>query len=83
MRVLHGEIFICVDEAVVQARRFRASWQSELVRYVIHGVLHLRGFDDLHPAGRRKMKREEDRLLREIALRFALSKLARRPRLRA
>src|SRR5688572_23543461 len=35
---LHGEIFICVDEAVAQARRFRAVWQSELVRYTVHGV---------------------------------------------
>jgi rRNA maturation RNase YbeY len=80
---LHGEIFVCVDEAVVQARRFHTRWPSELVRYVIHGVLHLRGFDDRRPAARRKMKRKEDQLLCEIAVRFALSRLARRPKLRA
>ena len=79
----HGEIFVCVDEAVAQARRFRTGWQSELVRYVIHGVLHLRGFDDQRHGARLKMKREEDGLLREIGVRFALSKLARRPRLPA
>lgn len=72
---LHGEIFICVDEAVLQARRFGASWQSETVRYVVHGVLHLLGHDDLRAAARRKMKREENRLLREITRRFPLSKL--------
>ena len=32
---LHGEIFICLDEAVAQARRFHTTWQSELVRYVV------------------------------------------------
>ena len=38
--LLHGEIFVCLDEAASQARRFRTTWQSELVRYVVHGVLH-------------------------------------------
>ena len=47
---LHGEIFICVDEAVLQARKFRTSWQSEIVRYLVHGVLHLLGHDDSRPA---------------------------------
>lgn len=73
---LHGEIFICVDEALLQARRFHTSWPSEVVRYLVHGVLHLRGFDDLRPAARRRMKREEDRLHRALAGRFALSRLA-------
>jgi rRNA maturation RNase YbeY len=80
---LHGEIFICLRAAVDHAPRFRTTWQSELVRYLVHGVLHLRGHDDLDAASRRRMKREEDRLLRELARRFRLSHLARRPRVRA
>jgi rRNA maturation RNase YbeY len=64
---LHGEIFICVDEAVAQARRFRTSWQSELIRYLIHGLLHLRGYDDHNASSRRQMKRKEDRVLRRLA----------------
>ena len=72
---LHGEIFVCVDEAVLQARKFGTSWQSEVVRYIIHGVLHLLGFDDSSADARRKMKREENRRLREITRRFPLSKL--------
>lgn len=71
---LHGEIFVCVDEAISEARRFRSNWKSELVRYIIHGVLHLCGFDDKHPVSRRKMKRAENRLLRQIAKQFALDK---------
>jgi probable rRNA maturation factor len=71
----HGEIFICVDEAVLQARKFGTSWQSEVVRYIIHGVLHLVGFDDSSAGARHKMKREENRRLREITRRFPLSKL--------
>lgn len=79
---LHGEVFLCLDEAVTQAKRFRSSWQSELVRYLVHGVLHLRGFGDSTPAARRKMKREENRLLRLLARTFQINRLARsRPRL--
>ncbi|MSU34022.1 MAG: rRNA maturation RNase YbeY [Pedosphaera sp.] len=61
---LHGELFICVVEAVDQAREFRTTWRQELVRYVIHGLLHLCSFDDLEPVKRRRMKRVENRLVR-------------------
>jgi probable rRNA maturation factor len=71
---IQGEIYICVDEAVLQARKFGTSWQSEVVRYLVHGVLHLLGFDDSSAGARRKMKREENRRLREITRCFPLSK---------
>ena len=49
--------FICVDDAVAQAKEFETDWWSEMVRYLIHGVLHLLGYDDLQPDLRRAMKR--------------------------
>ena len=70
---LHGELFICVDEAISLAKQFGTSWQMEIVRYVVHGVLHLCGHDDSGPGLRRKMKREEDRLVRLLAGRFSLA----------
>jgi probable rRNA maturation factor len=82
-RQVHGELFVCVDEAISQAREFKTSWQSETVRYVIHGVLHLLGHDDLKPDLRRKMKREENRLLRGLAKKFSFTQLARTAKLRA
>jgi probable rRNA maturation factor len=72
---LHSEIFVCVDEAILQARKFGTSWQSEVVRYIVHGILHLLGFDDSSAGARRKMKRAENRRLRSIGRRFPLSKL--------
>jgi probable rRNA maturation factor len=81
MNTLHGELFICLDDAVKQARGFRSTWQAELARYVIHGILHLRGYDDTTPAARRAMKREENRLCREMTRAFPLARLAGRPRL--
>ena len=77
--LLAGEIFVCVDEALIQAHRFRVTWQAELVRYIIHGILHLQGHDDLQPAARRRMKREEGQRLREMASDFHLSKLQGKP----
>lgn len=64
---LHGEIFICVTEAIRQAAELGTDWREELLRYVIHGMLHLRGYDDLDPSQRRVMKREEDRLVKRWA----------------
>ena len=75
--VLHGEIFISIDDAVSQAKEFGTTWQSELVRYVVHGILHLKGFDDLVPGARKKMKREENRVVDELARHFQLSRLLR------
>ena len=72
---MQGELFICPAVAVTQAREFGNEWRSELVRYVIHGVLHLLGYDDLEPVARRKMKQVEGRWVRTISHRFALSKL--------
>lgn len=71
---IHGEIFVCVAEAERQAKLFGTNWRSELVRYVVHGVLHLMGHDDLQPVARNKMKRVEGRLVRELSRLFALSK---------
>ena len=73
---VHGEIFICIDDAVKQARQFRTTWQSELVRYLIHGVLHAVGYGDLTPADRGVMKREENRLLLMLSRQFSLRHLA-------
>ena len=75
---MHGEIFVCLDEAVAQARRYHTSWQSELVRYSVHGILHLSGYGDTGSSDRREMKREEDRLLRQLGRAFALAKVAGR-----
>jgi probable rRNA maturation factor len=72
---LHGELFICVDDAVKQAEEFGTSWRSEIVRYAVHGVLHLLGHDDLKPDPRRKMKRAENRLVRRLEKSFPLSEL--------
>ena len=59
----HGELIISVGRAVAQARQFHTTPARELALYVVHGLLHLRGFDDRTPAQRRRMRAAERRLL--------------------
>jgi probable rRNA maturation factor len=80
---IHGELFICVDEAVAQAKIFKTGWQPELVRYVVHGVLHLAGHDDLKPQERRRMKRAENRLVGGLSKKFSLAQIGDGSKLRA
>lgn len=73
---LAGEIYISPADARKQAREFKTTWQEEIVRYIAHGMLHLRGYDDLAPAMRKEMKREENRLVRRMNARFEVAKVA-------
>jgi probable rRNA maturation factor len=79
---VYGEIFICVDDAIQQAKPFKTSWQAEVIRYTVHGVLHLLGYDDLKPHLRREMKREENRLVRRLEGKFSFAQLSRSTKLR-
>ena len=74
-----GDLFICTTVAEEFAGEFGTTWPEEVARYLIHGVLHLRGYDDRDAATRKAMKREENRLMEEAKNRFPLSRLAKRP----
>ena len=62
----HGELIISVPRAVAQARQFRTTPSRELALYVVHGILHLQGHDDLTPGPRRRMRAAERRWLRKL-----------------
>ena len=59
----HGEIFISVETAERQAACYGTSLQHELHLYLVHGLLHLHGFDDHEPAARREMQRLQERIV--------------------
>jgi len=48
-RQVAGDLYICPSVARAQARQFGVPAREELTRLVVHGVLHLLGYD--HPAG--------------------------------
>ena len=59
----HGEIFISVETARKNARRFGNSLARELELYIVHGLLHLHGFDDRTADGARRMKQIQEKIL--------------------
>lgn len=68
--LLDGEIFICMKVALENALRFDVDLDSEIVRLVIHGILHLAGFDDKRVKDREKMKNKENELVKLFEIDF-------------
>jgi len=60
----HGEIFISVETAKRHAHIFGNSLMRELQLYIVHGLLHLHGFDDQTQAQARKMQSMQEKILR-------------------
>jgi probable rRNA maturation factor len=74
-----GEICVSADAAERQAAGRRGGGvAAELALYVVHGWLHLAGFDDRDPAARRSMRGAEARALRLLRAAGALPRLALR-----
>ena len=65
-----GEVFISVEQALINADKFGVRVQSELVRYIIHGLLHILGYDDLNAVYKKKMKIKEEALLKKTENKF-------------
>ena len=57
---LSGDIFISLDTVRSNAEEFGVTFDNELHRILIHGILHLCGQEDKYPAARAEMTRKED-----------------------
>ena len=67
---LDGEIFISIGQAIDNSIRFNVNLDSELIRLIVHGILHLLGYDDQKSSNKKKMKIEEDKLTENINKKF-------------
>jgi len=79
IKKLVGSVFISLDTARSNAKRFGTSFEEEVVLYVIHGILHLVGYDDGTKSEIRRMRSEEKRILEQICKDGNLSKVLTRP----
>jgi len=58
----HGEIVISAETAARQAKIFRSTLAGEIQLYLLHGLLHLAGFDDIAPHQRKQMLQLQTKL---------------------
>lgn len=60
---VEGEVYVDLDTAAERHEEFNTSFEREAYRYVVHGLLHLLGYDDATEAGQDTMREKEDRFL--------------------
>lgn len=63
-----GEVYVSVDRTAEQAAEYKVTPEQELARCVIHGILHLSGYDDATKREREGMRRKEDEYLKKLGL---------------
>lgn len=61
--VVSGDMYISLDTVQSNSRKFRTSYDRELMRVIIHGVLHLCGINDKGPGEREIMEAHENAAL--------------------
>lgn len=59
-KIIEGDVFISVDTVRSNSLRFNTSFDDELHRVMIHGLLHLSGYKDKTEANKKKMRKMED-----------------------
>ena len=65
---LHGDIYISIDRVEENAKDFNVSFNEELARVLIHGVLHYCGYKDKSEADEKEMRFKEDYYLSKLKL---------------
>ena len=61
-----GEIIICPAVAARNAKRYGSTLERELILCVVHGILHLCGYDDHSPEDVKRMRRKETEILGKV-----------------
>ena len=65
---IEGDVFISIDRIQENAKSFKVSFEEELNRVIIHGVLHLIGYSDKSSADKDQMTLKENFYLRQLNL---------------
>ena len=60
-----GEMYISIDTVRLNANDYQVDFHSELMRVMLHGLLHLCGYKDATAAEQQQMKAAEDKYLND------------------
>lgn len=63
-----GDIYISIDRVKDNSEKFKASFRKELLRVIVHGVLHLLGYADKTDLQKNEMRNFEDKYLGDFLL---------------
>lgn len=61
-----GEIFVCPEVAIQYAKKHKIDPHQETALYIIHGILHLIGYDDLEKKAKQAMRKKEKSCMRHL-----------------
>jgi rRNA maturation RNase YbeY len=61
-----AEVFINLDQARIQAKQYRVSYRNEVRRLLIHGTLHVLGYDDRKKQASERMQRRQEQYLAHL-----------------
>ena len=61
-----GDVFICPKQVKRQAKEFGVSYKEEMTRILVHGVLHLLGYDHMTSQEEKKMFVLQERLVKDF-----------------
>ncbi|WP_435414114.1 rRNA maturation RNase YbeY [Polaribacter aestuariivivens] len=65
-KLINGDIYISVERVVDNANDFKVSFEDELHRVMIHGILHYIGFKDKTESEKKEMRTQENNALSSI-----------------
>ncbi|MBI9061068.1 MAG: rRNA maturation RNase YbeY [Marinilabiliaceae bacterium] len=63
---ISGDLIISLDTVLSNSQKFNTSYNTELHRVIIHGVLHLLGYKDKTPEEAKEMRQNEDLALKQF-----------------
>ena len=64
--IVNGDIFLSIPRIMENAKIFNQDFYTELFRVMIHGILHLTGFQDKTEAEKKQMREKEEEALKKL-----------------
>jgi probable rRNA maturation factor len=61
-----GQVYICFEKIKIQAKEFKVSARNECTRMIVHGLLHLVGYDHMYDKEAKKMFTLQEKIIAAV-----------------